>query len=39
MIDQIQEFVSEQTAAISGQVRKFRKESAETVRETDGRFS
>jgi hypothetical protein len=34
MIEQIQEFVSEQTAAISGQVRKFRKESAETVRET-----
>ena len=34
MIEQIQEFVSEQTAAISGQVRKFRKESAETVRES-----
>lgn len=33
MIEQIQDFVSEQTSALTGQVEKFRKESAETVRE------
>jgi hypothetical protein len=33
MIAQMQEFVSEQTAALTGQVEKFRKESVETVRE------
>ena len=33
MIDQIQDFVSEQTAAISSQVQKFRKDSVETVRD------
>jgi myosin heavy subunit len=33
MIEQIQDFVSEQTSALSGQVQKIRKESAETVRE------
>jgi hypothetical protein len=33
MIEQIQDFVSEQTAAITSQVQKFRKESVETVRD------
>jgi hypothetical protein len=33
MIDQIQDFMSEQTAAISSQVKKFRKDSVETVRD------
>jgi hypothetical protein len=33
MIEQIQDFMSEQTAAISSQVKKFRKDSVETVRD------
>lgn len=33
MIEQIQDFVSEQTSVITGQVQKFRKESVETMRD------
>ena len=33
MIEQIQEFVTDKTSALTGQVEKFRKESVETVRE------
>jgi hypothetical protein len=33
MIEQIQDFMSEQTAAISSQVKKFRKDSVETMRD------